>query len=315
MLADCAPGQPVFGPPDPLPGAREIGRSEEGRPIHGYVLGSGPSALSLIAGAHSDEPVGPRTLRALVQGCPPDLLERHTFVVVPHINPDGEVRNRAWTDRWPDPAAYMRHVFREPPGRDLEFGFPSMRPENVAVSRFLEEHAPFKLHMSLHGMGAAEGAMLLIERHWTDRVDALREGFVAAVRGAGLPLHDHDRKGEKGFTYLGPGFTTTPEGGAMRRHFEQLGDPGTAALFHQSSMEFVRSLGGDPLCLVTELPLFVVPNPDPVPGTPTAYLALRERLASGEPVDPAGLRAVDLGVAMRLQLATIELGLAAQRAE
>jgi hypothetical protein len=128
-------------------------------------------------------------------------------------------------------------------------------------------------------------------------------------------LHDHDRKGEKGFTYLGPGFTTTPEGGAMRRHFEQLGDPGTAALFHQSSMEFVRSLGGDPLCLVTELPLFVVPNPDPVPGTPTAYLALRERLASGEPVDPAGLRAVDLGVAMRLQLATIELGLAAQRAE
>ncbi|TDI73542.1 MAG: hypothetical protein E2O84_07060, partial [Bacteroidetes bacterium] len=43
-----------------------VGQSEEGRPIDGYVFGSGPQRVSLIAGAHADEPVGPDTLRRLL---------------------------------------------------------------------------------------------------------------------------------------------------------------------------------------------------------------------------------------------------------
>ena len=234
-----------------------IGTSEEGRPIHGMVLGSGPKRVSLVAGAHADEPVGSMTLRRLEER--PDC----TFVVVPDVNPDGAERNRAWSDHAPDLALYREHRRREPPGRDVEFGYPSMRPENEAASAFFRAHGPYDLHMSLHGMGEADGALLLIDKHWVDRTIQLRSLYAEALRAAGLPLLDWDRGGEKGFSYIAPGFWTTPESGAMRSHFEERDDPETAAKFHLNSMEFVRSLGGDPLCLVTEIPLFVAGRPVP----------------------------------------------------
>lgn len=282
-----------------------LGESEQGRPIDAVIFGRGPRTVSLVAGAHADEPVGPETLRALVarHAGLGRLLDRFRFVVIPHVNPDGEVRNRGWIEKWPDLRAYKEHVRRELPGRDIEFGYPAMRVENRLAARFWKEQAPFCLHMSLHGMALAEGAMLLIEKSWIDRTAGLREEFEEAVRDAGLGLHDHDRKGQKGFEYIGPGFTTTPRGAAMRRHFHN--DPETAARFHDSSMEHVRNLGGDPLCLVTELPLFEVKNPDPQPGLPTAYLALRAG------ANPAGfdIAPIALRTAMGLQLKTLESAL------
>jgi hypothetical protein len=311
-----------------------LGESEEGRPVAGAVLGDGPWAVSLIAGNHADEPVGPLTLRRMVRdaarrpGAWQTLFEQFRFVVVPHTNPDGEARNRAWMRDWPDPASYLRHRARAQPGRDLEFGFPEMRKENRLVSEFLKEQASpegYVLHASLHGMGMAEGAQLLIERRWGFRTEALREGFREAARAEGLGLHDHNRLGEKGFFYLGPGFNTTPEGAAMRTFFRAQGDEETAARFHDSSMEFVRSLsrdgGSDPLCLVTELPLFTVePADDAPPGVPKNYLALRAerpelalRLERGEPVaerlDAYGVRPVPVEGAVRLQRCALELGL------
>ena len=302
-----------------------LGESEAGRPVDGVVLGTGPRAVSLIAGAHADEPVGPETLRTFIlEGLRrrddyAALWAAYRFVIVPHINPDGEARNRAWTAHWPDLAAYLRHVYRELPGRDLEFGFPAMRVENRLVADFLREYAPFGLHMSLHGMAFSEGAMLLIERHWAGRTQPLRDGFVRAARQAGLTLHDHNRKGEKGFFYIEPGFTTTPEGAAMRAHFLALNDAETAGRFHDSSMEFARSLGGDPLCLVTELPLFVVAQREPrEAGYPAAYLAFKERLpdlklraAHQQDLEAADVQPLDLAVAMRLQLRALALGLEA----
>jgi hypothetical protein len=130
------------------------------------------------------------------------LFATFRFVIVPHVNPDGEARNSEWISRWPDTAAYIQHAFREPPGRDVEFGFPDMRVENRIVSGFLREHAPYVLHMSLHGMGFSEGAMLLIERHWAFRTEALRSAFATSTHEAGLRLHDHNRGGEKGFSSL-----------------------------------------------------------------------------------------------------------------
>ena len=152
-----------------------LGESEEGRLLFGVVLGTGPRVVSLIAGAHADEPVGPETLRTFIleslrrRSAFADLFEAFRFVVVPHINPDGEARNRPWIEAWPDLAAFLQHVDRELPGRDLEFGFPAMRAENQLVAGFLRRYAPFSLHMSLHGMAFSEGAMLLIERHWAGR--------------------------------------------------------------------------------------------------------------------------------------------------
>ena len=304
----------------------ELGTSEEGRPIDGMVLGRGPLTVSLIAGHHADEPVGPETLRTLVElGLQDDSplapwLDRVQFVIVPHTNPDGEARNRAWIAEWPSLAAYLQHAERELPGRDLEFGFPDMRVENELVARFIKQHSPIALHMSLHGMAASEGAMLLINRPWTFRTQSLRDGFRHAVRTAGLRMHDHNRKGEKGFFYIEPGFTTTPRGDAMRTFFRAQDDDAMAQRFHQSSMEFVMDCGGDPLCLVTELPLFLVPNDDPTPGVPNQYLAFKsqfaeakQRLAQGKSIDdlvaPFDAEPLPLATAMQLQLDALELGL------
>lgn len=305
----------------------ELGRSEEGRPVDGVVMGRGDRTVSLIAGNHADEPVGPETLRRFVVGvlAEPErweaLLSRFRFVVVPHTNPDGEARNQGWLRLWPDVEAYIAGAVREPPGRDLEFGFPAMRRENRLVSDFMRQHGPFALHASLHGMGFAEGAMLLVERHWTFRTDALQAAFASAARAEGLGLHDHNRKGEKGFFYVGPGFSTTPEGEAMRTYFRARGDDAMAARFHDSSMEFVRRLGGDPLCIVTEVPLFTVRRHEPhVPGVPAAYLGFKDvlpeiklRLRQGRSV-AAELRAwqvhpVDPTAAVRVHLRTLEAAL------
>src|SRR5690606_24240241 len=115
-----------------------IGRSEEGRPMAGVTLGYGPSLVTLCAGAHADEPVGPETLRLLVleglaaRGWESEdgeglhaLFERFTLRIVPHVNPDSEAKNRAWIEQWPDLSTYLAHRLREQPGRDVEFGYPA----------------------------------------------------------------------------------------------------------------------------------------------------------------------------------------------
>ncbi|MFB6249870.1 MAG: M14 family zinc carboxypeptidase, partial [Salinibacter sp.] len=44
----------------------ELGPSDEGAMLYGVRLGTGDHTISLIAGNHADEPVGPETLRAFV---------------------------------------------------------------------------------------------------------------------------------------------------------------------------------------------------------------------------------------------------------
>ncbi len=303
-----------------------LGESEQGRPIYGVLLGSGDRSVSLIAGAHSDEPVGPETLRILIleglaQGSQlQPLLSKFRFVIVPHINPDGEARNQTWISEWPNLELYVEHAFREPPGRDLEFGFPKMRAENTVVAKLLQGYGPFVLHMSLHGMGFSDGAMLLLEKHWISRTGNLRQAFSAYVQKLGFALHDHDRKGEKGFDHIGPGYTTTPRGQAMRQHFLRLGDAATGNLFHDSSMEFVRTLGQDPLSVVTEMPLFLMKKNAALekPGIPGTYLNFKRelsqwRLRRKSPLQELAaafeLRHIDLKTQVHLQLTALDLAL------
>ena len=308
---------------------QEIGASEQRRPIHAFVIGSGATRVALLGGAHSDEPVGPEMLRLLVNHFITNdekahlLLQKYTFIILPHINPDGEAKNQQWIARWPDMAAYAQHAFREEPGRDLEFGYPDMRRENKAVSNFLREYAPFELYINFHGMAFSEGLMLLIERHWIEQTNQLRGDFQQIAESHNLPLHDHDRGGEKGFEYIGPGFTTTPEGRAMQHHFKELDDEETASKFRLSSMEYVRSLGGDPLCLVTELPLFIVKLKEGSanePGTPESYLEfkkkipeLRKRAANDEPLSPIldafDINPLPLQTSVQMQLLVIKKAL------
>ncbi len=268
------------------PAGRVIGRSREGRAIVAHRLGSGPVHVSLIAGCHADEPVGPMFLRAFVvflAGAPraTGLLGAATWWIVPHVNPDGAERNRTWTDSVPAPhdrrpervdagfdvAHYLRHVVRERPGDDLEFGFPAhdgdsgARPETTAILRWwrAEDVRP-RLHASLHGMGTAGGPWFLVEDAWRDRIEPVRRACLSACQRLGYTPHDVDRRGEKGFHRLGRGFATRPSADAMRAHFDALGEPEVAARFRPSSMDVARRLGRDTLTLVSEMPLFITPG-------------------------------------------------------
>lgn len=282
-----------------------IGKSLEGRPIYGVEIAPDDGSIpverrlrvSITAGAHSDEPAGPLAALALIrhllleQGddC---LLNWTSWRICPHVNPDGAERNAVWmgkNEEAPDFLAYCRHAFREPPGEDVEFlypmqgageGFARPRPENEAVAAFLREGGPYDLHFSLHGMAVAEGAWWLIGSEWApDAEDLIRELRMIFDQQL-LGVHDIDRHGEKGFTRLTRGFATTPSGVAMRRFFEEQGDRATARCFLNSSMEFVRELGGDPLVMVSEIPIFRIHRGgvlhDP-PGPDTPFQRFRPR--------------------------------------
>jgi len=322
-------------------GGREIGRSRDGRPIHGYRFGNGAARISLVAGAHADEPIGPATLAALLRlvasasaGAADDdaravaaLLEHATWTICPHVNPDGAHRNAAWIAGEADLWTWARGFVREAPGDDVEFGYPldadtPARPENRAVADFLTAHGPFDFHASLHGMAFAEGAWFLICRERVVDTADLREHLAATAQREGLPLHDLDRGGEKGFFRIAPGFSTTPTSIAMREHFEALGDHEEAAKFLPSSMELAASFGGRPLAMVSEIPLFLVRRPDDANREPgAAFTDVRDRLPAAVAariggdcgaydalVAQYGLEPVDLRVGVRLQLAMVLRG-------
>ena len=330
-----------------------IGHSREGRPIEALLLGSGPIRVSLIGGCHADEPVGPRMLRLLARHlvslkAEHELLQDYRWYMVPHTNPDGARRNAAWSDhvlettdhegeidQAYDPVIYVSHVARELPGDDIEFGFPRdssdalARPENLAVAAFLESAGPFHLHGTFHGMGLAPGPWFLIEPGWIDRTLPMRQSLRESVRTMGYPLFDIDRRGDKGFRRIDEGFSTRPDSQAMRDHFLESGDPEMAARFRPSSMEYIRGLGGDPLTLVSEMPLFLLPESPAAPQGPAFEAGtegkrqLHEELrliaqqlspeAAREEMLRLGVKAMPIRDQMRLQLAFLQEALIAVR--
>jgi len=276
--------------------ARTIGFSRENRPLFGLRLGGGALRISITAGAHADEPAGPLAALALAHWLATtpagrNLLNLTSWHICPHVNPDGAERNARWFADPPDLRTYMEGVVRETPGDDVEFNYPMgnsapdaakpPRPENQAVAAFLGEGGPYHLHASLHGMALAEGAWWLIGREWVDRTDPLRRELEALFQQLDLGVHDIDRKGKKGFHRIERGFATTPTGTAMREFFTGRGQDEMARLFLASSMEYIQSLGGDPLVMVSEIPLFRIygggPLPDPPPDD-TPFTRVRARL-------------------------------------
>lgn len=296
------------------------------------------------------------------------------FAMVPMANPDGTAENAAWFplmdagtgadgDVPVDPRLYFANVRRDAPGDDVEFGYPlpggpqddapveadlppppPLRPECGAIAAFFAEqtatHGTPALHASLHAMAAAEGAWFLLGAD-TKRAAAgpLMTALAAHARDAGLPPHDSQRNGDKGFHRLGPGFATTPTGTAMRAHFRKAGDLATAAMFRASSMELAAALaaeagGAPPLALVTEIPLFTLGGTgsrmalwgtaEAPPPSPTAYESFRAEvpaaaaaLAEGDAgaleilISKYALRPVSIPVHVNCQVATVLLGLEA----
>jgi hypothetical protein len=196
------------------------------------------------------------------------LLQKFTWWIVPDINPDGAKINAKWfnaKDTEVNLSDYLEYSFRELPGDDIEFGFPNdkddilARPENVAIYNWWKTaRNPFSLHASLHGMAFAGGAWYLLAPDWVSRSESLIKHCSETTKELGFELHDVERNGEKGFARIQKGFCTHPNSQAMKAYFKQLKDEETAKLFRPSSMETIKSFGGDPLTLVSELPLFIV---------------------------------------------------------
>ena len=272
-----------------------IGKSREGRDIHGFHFGSGTLNISLIAGCHADEPVGPQFLTKLVNTLSTlyandPLLTDYQWCIVPDANPDGHEKNLRW---WKpesdlvDLCDYLRYRVRELPGEDVEFGFPrhaqdpGARVENQVIYRWWKDFGiSFDLHASLHGMGFAAGPWYLVESAWKDSIDFLKRECLRFVLEKSYRPHDVERQGEKGFFRLGKGFCTRPDSENMRKYFLEQGDEDTASLFFPSSMETMRSFGGDCLTIVSEMPLFLLPDVGINIGPPDeAALHWKERIA------------------------------------
>jgi len=271
--------------------AGKIGSSRSGHRISAWKIGEGPVHLSLIGGCHGDEPVGPALLRQLVlwlQHNPnSEWLKQFTWHIIPHMNPDAELINNSWWTSWmqkPSVSLYLLHRFRETPGDDIEFGFPSMRPENEFASNWWKsQDHPWHLHMSFHGMGFSGGPWFLIDKSFRDNMEILRNRCTAMVERKGYQLHDVQRNGEKGFERLGKGFCSRPDSREMRKHFLKVGDEATAQKFHLSSMEYIRTLDPQALTLVSEMPLFILPGVGKQLGPPDPQAQLfSEKIATWE---------------------------------
>ncbi len=261
--------------PETLSIRNVIGQSREGRDIDAFKFGTGNVRISLIGGNHADEPVGPLLLRKLVNyldHCNENdpILKEFSWYIIPHSNSDGEhINNRWWNAQAKavDPVSYLQHVVRELPGDDMEFGFPhndndpGLRVENKIIYDWWRSFdCSFDLHVSLHGMGCAAGPWYLIEQAWQDRIEELKASCLEFVNDKGYRPHDIERNGEKGFFRLGKGFCTRPDSVNMRKFFIEKNDNETAEKFYPSSMEIMRSLSDDCLTLVSEMPLFLLPD-------------------------------------------------------
>jgi hypothetical protein len=338
FLAELSDEIILCSAPEPTRGI-ELGLSRENRAITGYRFGRGDLKVSIIGGCHADEPVGPLFLErfvAYLSQAPQhsEILGEFQWWIVPHINPDGAARNRLWyrdaADHY-DLATYLRNMVRESPGDDVEFGFPrnetdrGARPENRAVYDWWKtDAAPFILHVSLHGMAVGGGPWFLIDPAWVGRCGVIKQRCRDAARRLGYALHDVQRYGEKGFERIERGFCTRPNSVAMARYFVDRNDPNTASRFRPSSMETIRSFGGDPLTLVSEIPLFVAPGigNEIEPRDPAAEL-WRDRISNwkkqidrGDSVDKSAreiaasrLRPVPVMDQMRLQWDLIAAGI------
>jgi len=188
-------------------------------------------------------------------------------------------------------------------------------------------------------MGYASGAWFLIGAGQLDSRPTLATCLATNAARSGFALHDIERNGEKGFNRIAPGFCTTPSSDKMRQYFLEQNDPDMAAWFRLNSMEYVQSLGGDPLLMVSEIPIFALDGtwtpetrcldasswcpqkPAPAPGS-TRYETFRQELGRlrTNPSNDAGYRElierykvtpVPFDVQVKLQMQMVLCGLAA----
>ncbi len=252
-----------------------IGNSADDHELFAYTIGDPKKpTVSIVAGAHPDEPAGPVAALALAKRFSKSaILQQVRLAIVPILDIDGIYEQREWLDPFEkatDPVRYMQHRLRRLPGADREFAWPgapwggTILPECAAAADFLDAQGPAIAHLSLHGMAVAEGAWFLLD-HLAMRDEILWSDLKNTADNNNFNLHESFRYGDKGFRRSGKGFCTTPSGIAMRfwaKQTEQI----FADHFAYGSMDAARLRCAKaqkplPLCAVSEFPLFSIDQP------------------------------------------------------
>ncbi|MCC7495728.1 MAG: hypothetical protein IT204_25480 [Fimbriimonadaceae bacterium] len=240
------------------------------------TVGHGRWVVAVQGNAHADEPSGPVSLLAWARRvlAEPALAAGATWHLLPCANPHGLARNAGWLGSDPpDPLLWALHAQRDPPAQDREFGYGDTPAEAAHEEcgrwhQYLDALPTVDGYLSLHSMAFAGGAWFLGLFDDLARRAPLRAALLAAAAARGLPPHDEDRGGRKGFNRIGPGWCSAPTREGMHAFFAH--DPAQAAELHRNSLEVVRRRHATPVCLVSELPQWWDPAlADLTPVAPT----------------------------------------------
>ncbi|MGP3942058.1 M14 family zinc carboxypeptidase [Streptomyces sp. 6N106] len=244
---------------------RTIGTSRLGEPLRVLTVGDGPADALVIGGPHPNEPIGFRTITALV-----DLLCRdaglraalgYQWHFVACADPDGARLNEGWYGSPGDRRAYAERFYRPDLAEQVEWTFPltvgdyrfeRTLPETMALMRLMDEIEP-SLVCSLHN-GEHQGAFYYLNRD--DAALARQLADLAAFEG--LPSH-HGEPEVPGSRLIAPSVYSTPAGADMGPAF------GAGA----GSADYAARFGA--LHLVAEVPLWTDARVADRTGTGIAY--------------------------------------------
>jgi hypothetical protein len=265
-----------------------------------WLAATGPEegpVISVLAGAHPDEPAGPVAAVELLRHWSTYPWGKDwQLITVPMQDPSGVEAQRAWLtasikpNQWQaDDDLYRSHRLRRSLGiDDGEFAWPGapwgglQLPVTTAIDAYLRLLPPALVHASLHGLGIAPGMWFLADRQ-TLSLPVMWQRVQHWQRRYGI--FDDQRCGGqygKGFHRAGNGFSHLSTGLGMR--WWQLaqqdavvssrgaGSSRIALADHEVPMPGYgsweaararnRARGAPaPYGLVTEFPLFLAKNP------------------------------------------------------
>lgn len=258
-------------------GARHqvIGSSRLGEEIDAYTIGTGDCQIVVVGGVHPNEPIGFRTVLALLglfaDEMIPDLLSVATWHIVPCIDPDGARLNESWFADPADRAAYFRGFYRPAPQEQVEWSFPFAHkaarfddpiPETRALMRLFDDVRP-DLFMGLHN--AEIGGVY----YYLNRDEPLIVADLGAIPEAfGLALDAGEPESAE-LTVLAPAVFLAPLARDRYDYLESLGLDPAAEQGGAGTADYLERYGS--LTLIAELPYWSHPDADDTRGSGRRY--------------------------------------------
>lgn len=189
----------------------EIGTSGEGQPLYGVTAGdrTATQTISVIAGCHAGEIIGPLAAISLVQHLISQPIPDIKFKVVPAVDPDFLKRNAEALPANPTLQNLLSEEAQQT--RDLEGHFTTdTYPECIAVRQWLQQSDRMDAYFSLHSAGLiAPGLFFYVGSGSNPNCVADVVSHVATAVPDYIPLLPYDPTGVADIM-LSPGFFEIP---------------------------------------------------------------------------------------------------------